>query len=41
MMLIQLVKETRLLLAEARKFAEYISKRKDKKSEKPSQTASN
>jgi hypothetical protein len=39
MKLIQLVKETRLLLAELRKCAKYITERKRENSEKPSRPA--
>ena len=41
MKLIQLVKETRLLLAELRRCVKYIADRKSDKSEKPSRPASN
>ncbi len=41
MKFIQLVKELRLLIAEVRRCAMFISKRKSNKSEKPSSTASN
>jgi hypothetical protein len=41
MTLVQLVKETRLLLAEIRRCAKYIADRKSNKSEKPPSASNN